>query len=357
VGDFHRLIIEQLTFVQSTQNRSLLACFLVVVVVMLTAAVIVLRYQYIASQNTPSDVYSPDTAIPPITDAEGLSAELLPVTVGHSDFIGPGAILSHLTELCQEFNQTTQEVQNYTGKREAQIQEWQRLCTDILRRILPILDNITPYLADEHEQMADFAKVVHGRFLTELTTIGVRVIDPKPGDPFDARIHLLHSETSGLPPYQVKTPIAAGYLFRSRVSGANEVILRPAEVIAKTVPLPEPEVIEAPMMDEEAPVVMHADTETTDGNEPAPVETPVIIEHDAVADNPLPADAAQEGKDAGSELLIAEGDESQAVIQEFPGDDDDAFSLWGDGEDTRKVWVVDEGEETLQRSSGERDKG
>ncbi len=264
--------------------------------------------------------------------------------------------------MCQEFTVAAHDVRSYTGMRESQIQDWQRLCADILRRMLPILDNVTPFLTDEQEQMADFAKVVHGRFMTELSTIGVRVIAPNPGDPFDARLHLLHPETSGLPPYQVKVLVAPGFLFRARVSGANEVILRAGRSDRRTDSRAGTTVPAASMLDETVPAAAAEDIEQRDEREGAPDETPAanapgdveVMDASRAGDTagltPLPTD--DEADPDSTDAASAAGADEEAM-RELPGDDE-MVPLWAETAELRKVWVV-EGGDIMHHHSGARE--
>ena len=94
---------------------------------------------------------------------------------------GPGALIVRLQELCTEFELATQEVQRYSGTSESLIQGWQQLCSDIIRRVLPVLENLEPYL-EEDSPGADIAQMAYGRLITELVTVGVTQIMPSRGD-------------------------------------------------------------------------------------------------------------------------------------------------------------------------------
>ncbi|MHB0936213.1 MAG: nucleotide exchange factor GrpE [Armatimonadota bacterium] len=147
---------------------------------------------------------------------------------------GPGQLLVRFQSLHKEFDQATKELQRYNGSREVQLQGWQQLSSDIIRRILPVLDNLEPYLDDTDSTASDVAQLAYGRLLTELVTIGVTQIIPSPGEPFDGKYHLLGPDSVGYPPYRIKTVMLPGYRFQPRIPGASEIVLKPAEVIVET---------------------------------------------------------------------------------------------------------------------------
>ena len=287
-----------------------------------------------------------------------------------------GQYSRHLTELCQEFDDAAQDVRQYTGMREAQIQSWQRLCSDILRRMLPVLENIEPFLADEDERVSGLAQVIRGRFLTELTTIGVRLITPEPGEPFNASYHQLHPDTDGLPPYQVKAVAAPGFLFHPRVAGANDVVLKPAEVIAETIVVEEPLDLAEPADLEEAEGMEGtaiADTAQTEvaGEHDAlapsiatPASTPTIAETSAnVVEQDVEAEGARASSFAEVETLLiplhpeditaeeavaspAVGEPEPIASSDVPSvEEDDPLNFWL--EQDHKIWVVDDEEDAM----------
>jgi len=147
---------------------------------------------------------------------------------------GPGQLLVRFQSLHNEFDQATKELQRYNGSREVQLQGWQQLSSDIIRRILPVLDNLEPYLDDTDSTASDVAQLAYGRLLTELVTIGVTQIIPTPGEPFDGKYHVLGPDSVGYPPYRVKSVMLPGYRFSPRIPGASEIVLKPAEVIVET---------------------------------------------------------------------------------------------------------------------------
>lgn len=162
---------------------------------------------------------------------------------------GPGALLMRFQSLHQEFDQATKELQRFNGSREVQLQGWQQLSSDIIRRILPVLDILEPYLDDTDSTAADVAQIAHGRLLTELVTIGVTQIIPSPGEPFDGSYHVMGPDSEGYPPYRIKSVVQPGYCFQPRIPGAPEIVLKPAKVTVESDiehPDAEPEDIEHP---------------------------------------------------------------------------------------------------------------
>jgi len=154
---------------------------------------------------------------------------------------GPGQLLVRFQSLNNDFEQATKELQRYNGSREVQLQGWQQLSSDIIRRILPVLDNLEPYLDDSDSSVSDVAQLAYGRLLTELVTIGVTQIIPSPGEPFNGKYHVLGPDSMGYPPYQIKSVVQPGYRFQPRIPGASEIVLKPAEVIVESIVVEQPE--------------------------------------------------------------------------------------------------------------------
>jgi len=147
---------------------------------------------------------------------------------------GPGQVMIRFQALARELEAATKDLQRYNGTREVQLQGWQQMSADIIRRIMPVLENLEPFLNDENDAVADVAQLAHGRLLTELVTLGVTQIIPTPGDEFDGRCHQLNAHSTGYPPYRVKRVVAPGYRFQPRITGAAEIVVKPAEVIVES---------------------------------------------------------------------------------------------------------------------------
>ena len=368
MSDFHSVISDQLTRNPSWQNRSWFECFLVVVILIVIAAVMVLRYQFVLFPVTLEELPAgekPAEPLPAEDEAQQRESEEMPPNTA----TGPGAILLHLSELCQEFDTAAQDVRQYTGLREVQIQSWQRLCADILRRMLPVLENIEPYLLDEDERVSGLAQVIKGRLMTELLTVGVRELKPEPGEPFNASYHQLHPETTGLPPYQVQTVVAPGFLFRPRVSGANEVVLKPAEVIAESISVAEPSIVEEPIEitpadADEAKAIPEAalPEETRDSRQEEAPSAPATIAEQAAGAEELPTGGwdvlllplQPAGIDVDAEAeAVPELEESNAPPL---FDEEDPLGFWLERD--HKIWVVDDGNDVMHdRGEEDYDKG
>lgn len=389
MSEFPHCIFVQLTLEPSWSGRYLIECLLLLLIVVLGIAVIVLWHRLrmlpVVTETLPVPTAVEEAPVEEPTPEEISEPDALPAA-DEPALEGAGHILVRLTELCQEFTLASQDVRQYSGTREMQIQGWQRLCADILRRTLPVLENIEPYLADENPEVSELAHLVHGRLMTELMTVGVRLITPEPGEPFNAVYHQLHPDTSGLPPYQVQAVVSPGFMFRSRVSGASEVVLKPADVIAETI------IIAEPVSETEEPISVDVPSEEPLDNDNAlvvealpaveVVEAASIPEAVVVAGNPaedehdsIPAEEEDEELIApplgGYDVLITplavddlhESDrlaerherEETAMLPPVLDGEDTASEIWMDDDDHR-VWVVDESDEQAARSSesGER---
>jgi molecular chaperone GrpE (heat shock protein) len=161
-------------------------------------------------------------------DGEAADAPALP-DVGE----GPGPLLTRLQALTGEAQSLTEAVGRYSGTREVQVQQWQRTCADVLRRLVPVLDNLEPYLSDDTPGTAEVAQVTYHRLQTELATVGVVQIQPQAGEPVIWQHHQLAGESVGAPPFVVTAVVEVGYLFTPRIAGAAPVVLRPATVIGR----------------------------------------------------------------------------------------------------------------------------
>jgi len=320
---------------------------LLAVIVLLGGAVGVLlhRLNQLSTGTTTPLTPSPPTETPTEspTDEQTMPAcDELPSEEDAQQVTGAGPILARLSELCQDFTLATQEVRYYSGTREVQLQNWQRLCTDILRRVLPVLENIEPFLRDEHEGVAELAQLMHGRLLTELMSIGVRLITPEPGEPFDAMYHQLHPDTTGLPPYQVKRTASPGFIFRPRVTGAGDVVLKPAEVVAETV------VVDIPIsdIDDRPTIILPLPGEAADESSEEPMEEvhPPLGGYDVLI-TPLFVDESEgNGEQA---LVVLEDESTQDVV--LPVIEDESELLWMHDElEQTRVWDVDQDEEHVQ---------
>ena len=169
-----------------------------------------------------------------------------------ADAGGPGSLYMRMKALQDELDATIKEMQRYNGMREAQMQGWQQLNSDIVRRVLPTLENLRPFLDDEDARVADVASMAYGRLSTELVTVGVTPITPRPGEAFDAKYHTVLERALGTPPYRITAVVAPGYLFRPRVPGAGDVVILPAEVkvVGQSAPAPATDAEEVSCMSE-----------------------------------------------------------------------------------------------------------
>jgi len=123
-------------------------------------------------------------------------------------------------------------------------EEWRRLAQEeLLREILPVLDNFDRALAAEPAPGADGGfragvELIHRDFLKALERIGVRPYGAV-GEPFDPQRHeaVGRVERADVADQTVVHETQRGYLFHERV-------LRPARVVVAVEPLP-PDVREA----------------------------------------------------------------------------------------------------------------
>ncbi len=242
--------------------------------VLLVIGVVVTR------RRVPPVVPAPPAAPPVADDAPAPADDVAPAIPG-----GPGPLVVRLQDLCAEFTLTTQDVAHYGHQREVQLQQWQRTCVETLRRMLPVLDNLEPYLDDAEPQVAEVAQLAHGRLRTELASLGVKPIHPQPGEPFDGTYHQLDPDVTGLPPYTIVETVVEGYLFTPRAGGIGEIVLRPAEVRAAGVAETDAELAAeteddpgkedaGDLLEAAADDILHGDAEPDALTPPATHETP-----------------------------------------------------------------------------------
>jgi molecular chaperone GrpE (heat shock protein) len=175
----------------------------------------------------------PDAPVAPVPEPEPVPEPIVDEVVPDEPTPDvPGPILASLQTLNDDLALTTQRVQRYSSQREVQLQQWQRITAEVLRRVIPVLENLEPYLDDANPEVAELAQLTYGRLQTELATVGVTRIAPEPGDTVEWRLHQLDPASDGTPPYAITRLVSAGYLFQPRVSGAQEIVLKPAEVVA-----------------------------------------------------------------------------------------------------------------------------
>jgi molecular chaperone GrpE len=117
-------------------------------------------------------------------------------------------------------------------------EEWRRQAQEeLVREILPILDNFDRALAAEPSRGADGGfragvELIHRDFLNALERIGVRPFGAR-GESFDPQRHeaVGRVERADVADHTVVDEMQRGYLFHDRV-------LRPAQVVVAVEPLP-----------------------------------------------------------------------------------------------------------------------
>jgi molecular chaperone GrpE len=150
-----------------------------------------------------------------------------------------------LAEARDRFLRTLADFENFRRRVAREREEWgQRAQEQVLREILPVLDNFERALAADAGGAADAGfrqgvELIHRDFLKALERVGVRPFSAV-GELFDPQRHeaVGRVERADVADQTVVEETLRGYLFHDRV-------LRPAQVIVAVEPSPPPEPGEA----------------------------------------------------------------------------------------------------------------
>jgi molecular chaperone GrpE len=134
-------------------------------------------------------------------------------------------------EAQERYLRTLAEFENFRRRTGREREEWRRRAQeDLLREILPVLDNFDRALAAEPAGDADRGfrtgvELIHRNFLAALERLGVRPFVAV-GQPFDPLRHeaVARAEREDVEDQTVVAEVLRGYLFHDRV-------LRPAQVV------------------------------------------------------------------------------------------------------------------------------
>ncbi|MGH7268177.1 MAG: nucleotide exchange factor GrpE [Candidatus Rokuibacteriota bacterium] len=142
-------------------------------------------------------------------------------------------------EAQERYLRTLADFDNFRKRTTRERDEWRRQAqVDVVREILPVLDNFDRALAAERSSGADGGfragvELIHRDFLKALERVGVRPFSAV-GEPFDPQRHeaVARIERADLADQTVVEETLRGYLFRDRV-------LRPAQVVVAVQPVDE----------------------------------------------------------------------------------------------------------------------
>ena len=141
-------------------------------------------------------------------------------------------------EAQERYLRTLADFENFRRRTGREREEWRRQAQeDVLREILPVLDNFDRALAAPPARDADQGfrtgvELIHRNFLAALDRVGVRPFVAV-GQPFDPVRHeaVARAERSDVEDQTVVSEALRGYLYRDRV-------LRPAQVVVAVHPAP-----------------------------------------------------------------------------------------------------------------------
>jgi molecular chaperone GrpE len=141
-------------------------------------------------------------------------------------------------EAQERYLRTLAEFENFRRRTGREREEWRRHAQeDLLRELLPVLDNFERALAAPPVENADRAfrtgvELIHRNFLAALERVGVRPFVAV-GQPFDPLRHeaVARAERSDVEDQTVVSEALRGYLLHDRV-------LRPAQVVVAIHPAP-----------------------------------------------------------------------------------------------------------------------
>ncbi len=143
-------------------------------------------------------------------------------------------------EAQERYLRTLADFENFRRRTGREREEWRRQAQeDVLREILPVLDNFdralaAPPLGDVDRSFRTGIELIHRNFLAALERVGVRPFLAV-GQPFDPTRHeaIARAERSDVEDQTVVSEALRGYLFHDRV-------LRPAQVVVAVHPAPDP---------------------------------------------------------------------------------------------------------------------
>ena len=143
-------------------------------------------------------------------------------------------------EAQERYLRTLADFENFRRRTGREREEWRRQAQeDVLREILPVLDNFDRALAappagDADRGFRTGVELIHRNFLAALERVGVRPFVAV-GQPFDPTRHeaVARAERSDVEDQTVVSEALRGYLFHDRV-------LRPAQVVVAVHPAPAP---------------------------------------------------------------------------------------------------------------------
>jgi molecular chaperone GrpE len=141
-------------------------------------------------------------------------------------------------EAQERYLRTLADFENFRRRTNREREEWRRRAQeDLLREILPVLDNFDRALAappagDADRGFRTGVELIHRNFLAALERVGVRPFVAV-GEPFDPGRHeaVARAERSDVEDQTVVSEALRGYLFNDRV-------LRPAQVVVAVHPAP-----------------------------------------------------------------------------------------------------------------------
>lgn len=136
-----------------------------------------------------------------------------------------------ISELQDKYLRKVAEFENYRKRKEREVEEfWRRANADLIRKLLPILDDIERSLEsarrDENfEALVAGIEMIYKSFLKLLEAEGVKQISAV-GEEFNPEYHeaLMQVEKEDVPPHTVVEEHQKGYLL-------GDLVLRPAKVI------------------------------------------------------------------------------------------------------------------------------
>ena len=134
-------------------------------------------------------------------------------------------------ELLARLQRVSADYQNYMKRAEQhRANDVDMAKGDAMKDLVPVLDQFDRALeaepsGDEAKGLYEGMRMVREEMLKILEQIGVRRIDPEPGDRFDPHIHeaMMRQPAEGIDPNHVAQPFVPGYVYKHRT-------LRPAKV-------------------------------------------------------------------------------------------------------------------------------
>ena len=158
--------------------------------------------------------------------------------VGAEDADAPNAALqAERDELYERLQRVSADYQNYIRRSQQNKADDISLAKgDVVKTFIPMLDHLDQALSVDPEKVEaksiyDGVKIVQDEFHRVLERVGVEILKPEPGEPFDPHKHeaLMRQPAEGIKPNHISMTLQPGYVLNGRALRPANVAVAPAE--------------------------------------------------------------------------------------------------------------------------------